>query len=256
MNSVVSHAEMRELLGAYALHAMSDDESLMVEAHIETCAACRNEVSEYLDVAASLASVDEMPVNPATWDRILGEVRAMAPRGTLPSAEPNPSDRRVADVVDLADARDRKRRLGGWRGALVAAVAATAVAVPLTTALTGTSTPSLAALARAAAAAPGSSTATLRDSAGRSLAEAVVTVSGQGYLLRDSLPPLELGRTYQLWALTGAAPVSAGVLGRDPKLAAFTLAAPTSALAISVEPAGGSVSSVVEPVASGDVRRA
>ena len=93
------------------------------------------------------------------------------------------------------------------------------------------------------------------DPSGHVVANAVITTAGRGYLVKDSLPPLGAGRTYQLWAVTGAAPVSAGLLGRDPGVAAFTIDAPTTALAISVEPTIGSSQPTAEPIAVGPVER-
>jgi hypothetical protein len=60
-----------------------------------------------------------------------------------------------------------------------------------------------------------------------------------------NLPPLPAGRTYQLWYLTAAAPVSAGLFAPD---AAGTIAVafdppppgiPPTGLAVSIEPEGG-----------------
>ena len=52
----------------------------------------------------------------------------------------------------------------------------------------------------------------------------VVLPSGQGYLVSSTLPSLDKGRTYQLWAIEGNQPISLGLLGGSPGQAAFTMA--------------------------------
>ena len=42
----MTHDELRDLLGAYALHALSPDERDATDAHLRTCAQCRTEVAE------------------------------------------------------------------------------------------------------------------------------------------------------------------------------------------------------------------
>ena len=261
MDRVVSHAELAELLGAYSLHALEDDEMAMVDAHLATCDTCSNELAAHFDVAAALGTVVETPVSPAIWDRIATEVRANASRKEAVVPDPAPSSPpllsavpdRVAPVIALDAAREAKRfRMRGLRIAVGSAAAAAAVVIPLTASLTGSASPSLAALGARAEREPGSVTMSLKDPNGRQLARAVLTASGKGYILRDSLPALPAGKTYQLWAVTGKT-VSAGVLGRDPGVSAFTVDAPATALAISVEPTAGSIVATTTPVAVGTV---
>ncbi len=79
--------------------------------------------------------------------------------------------------------------------------------------------------------------------------------SGQGYLVSSTLPALDKGRTYQLWAIEGNQPISLGLLGSSPSHAAFTMAGSTqpSHLSITAEPAGGSVFPTGPIVATGTV---
>lgn len=268
MDRVVSHAELGELLGAYSLHALEDDEMAIVDEHLVTCEACSLELAALFDVAAALGTVVETPVPAAIWDRIASEVRSgrvggvggvgrvgvadSEPGGIKPPARSAVPDR-VAPVIALDAAREAKRfRMRGLRIAIGSAAAAAAVVIPLTASLTGSGTPSLAALGARAAREPGAVTMSLKDPSGRQMARAVITASGKGYILRDSLPALPAGKTYQLWAVTGKV-VSAGVLGRDPGVSAFTVDAPATALAITVEPTAGSVVATTKPLAVGSV---
>jgi anti-sigma factor ChrR (cupin superfamily) len=43
----MDHDEAALLLGAYAVHALEEDEELQVGAHLDDCARCRAEVSRY-----------------------------------------------------------------------------------------------------------------------------------------------------------------------------------------------------------------
>jgi anti-sigma-K factor RskA len=92
----------------------------------------------------------------------------------------------------------------------------------------------------------------LTDPDGNTLATAVVTRDGSGYLT-SQLPPAAAGQTYQLWGITRTGTISLGVLGREPKTVAFKAAAPTQSLAITTEVAGGVPVSQNAPDAVGDV---
>jgi anti-sigma-K factor RskA len=90
---------------------------------------------------------------------------------------------------------------------------------------------------------PGHHVVNVVDSAHQRVAEFVVVPDGRGYLVKSNLPTLSSTQTYQLWTVNGARSISLGLLGRSPSQATFTSAgarSPTT-LAITVEPAGGSV---------------
>ncbi len=87
------------------------------------------------------------------------------------------------------------------------------------------------------------------------LAQFVVLPSGQGYLVKSNLPTLSSAQTYQLWGVINGRAISLGLLGQTPHAAGFTFAgSPTpSKLAITVEPAGGSVVPTGSMLATGTV---
>jgi anti-sigma-K factor RskA len=96
---------------------------------------------------------------------------------------------------------------------------------------------------------------TLKNAENRQLAKFVVLRDGRGCLVSSKLPTLSSKDTYQLWGIVNGAPVSIGVMGRSPGQITFTLAGspgPT-ALAVTVEPAGGSLRPATPLVASGAV---
>lgn len=270
-----SREDMLDLIAAYAIHAVDDDERAFVEAHLDDDPSYREELGRHLITAASLTV--EAPVPASTWDAITARTRGTSSRESVPSASErmraddsvNSGPRSVsgssigsaagtsvgaldparANVIALDAARASRR--SRVRVAVAAAAVSAAVVVPLTLQFAGNGGTSIAALASKAASQRGSRLVNLAGPDGLSLGEAVVTADGRGYLRRDSLPALPEGQTYQLWAVTGETPVSAGLLGRDPSVMAFTVDAPTTALAVSVEPSSGSTQPSSTPVASG-----
>jgi anti-sigma-K factor RskA len=90
---------------------------------------------------------------------------------------------------------------------------------------------------------PGHEVVNVKDAAHHRVAEFVVVPDGRGYLVKSTLPTLTSKQTYQLWTVNGTRSISLGLLGRSPSQATFTSAGATSptTLAITVEPAGGSV---------------
>ena len=261
---LVSHAEMRELLGAYAVHALEDSEFESVAAHLDGCDRCRDEVDDLLDASASLGVSDLQPPSMDLWKRIAADVRA------IPAAERSDSDgsaqpgaaaasgpvtrRLIAPVIALDAAREARRdRQSKWRIGVASAAAAIALAVPITSMISGSPAPSLAALATQAAGEDGARLVSLKGADGTAVADVVVTKAGRGYLRHSVLPELPQGRTYQLWAVAGKEVVSAGVLGRHPDVSAFTVDTKFSALALTVEPETGSVVATTKAMASATV---
>ena len=54
MSDELSHGEIQELLGAYALGAVDERERALIEAHRETCESCRSELDEHRRLAEAL----------------------------------------------------------------------------------------------------------------------------------------------------------------------------------------------------------
>lgn len=240
MERELSHREIEELLGAYALDAVVGPEREVVEAHLRDCARCRAEVAEHREVAAHLAHAGG-PAPVGVWERIAAALE-----------EPPPP-------LALVPAR---RRPAAWRRAVAlvaaAAVGAAAGVVGVRLADRGGERPEVAGpsvqlerAARAAAADPAARRLELRSPDGRYAAVAVLLPDGRGYLLRANLPRLPAGHTYQLWALVDGSRVSAGVLGPEVRPAAFTVAGAPAGLAITDEREGGVATTTKAPVVVG-----
>ena len=78
MDGSLSHEEIQELLGAYALDAVDGDEAELVELHLRDCPRCRAEVEDHRETAAMLAHVGA-PAPAGVWNRIAEQLEGEAP---------------------------------------------------------------------------------------------------------------------------------------------------------------------------------
>lgn len=244
----MTHDQIAELLGAYALDAVDPDEAAAVEAHLEVCPRCRDEVARHLEAVAFLANAGSVAPE-GVWSRIAASLEEPPPR---------------LELTRLPLARGRGRRSLPARP--VVAIAAIAAAV---IGLLGVQvqrqdgrldrlSPALEqrGLDVAVAAAlfdDRSMKVELVSDDGDLYAKAVVQPDGKGYLVSHNLPELPSEETYQLWGLVGDQTVSLGVLGAEPGVRAFTAAGDVSVLAVTAEQAGGVVSPTRAPIVRGFV---
>jgi anti-sigma-K factor RskA len=256
---MMSHDEAAELLGAYALDAVDYDEATALEAHLESCPRCRDELRNHREVTGLLSySGQEAPAG--LWDKVMSEVR---------SEETPPVSSRPAVIASSGGRAGRDGR-SGWRAWILPLAAAAAVVIVallavqvarlqsrtdhLSHQLAQMASPPTMANVEAALAAPGARRVTLRGSGGSASIQAVILPDGSGYLYDSTLEPLATRQTYQLWGESGPHLISYGLIGSSPApVTAFRVGRPVQALAISVESAGGVVSPTGSPVVSGGV---
>lgn len=251
MERQLTHDEVAELLGAYALDAVDVEDRDAVEQHLNECPRCRAEVADHRTVASFLGSAGGRAPD-GLWDRIAG------------SLEEAPPELRLAPVVPLKDRRSVTLRVGA---AAAAAVAAGVIAVlgvqvvHLNNEVDKMSTSehadtALLSAATHALADPSTQKVSMRSTDGQRSAEVALTPDGTGFLVADDLPALPTDRTYQLWALAGGQKISAGVLGARPGVVAFRYApSGLTGFAVTDEQAGGVVSSQNAPVVLGALQR-
>jgi anti-sigma-K factor RskA len=242
MERELTHGESEELLGAYALDAVTDDERDQVDRHLRECARCRQELAEHREAAALLAL--GAPAPEGLWDRISGSIAGQPPKKKLAPISRQPP----------------------WRAGWAAAAAVAAVAVVVTGFMgmrlvqqgdqidelsDAVQQVGLDTVVSAASADPASLHVPLVAEEGSTLATVVLLPDGKGYLLRPLLPSVSEDRTYQLWALVGKGTVSAGVLGSRPSITAFSVDMPVDGFAISEEMHGGVAVPQNPPIAVG-----
>ncbi len=223
---MTEHEQLRELIPIYALGALTPDEARGVEAHLDSCPECFDELSVHLTTAAALDGRQEPPS--AIWERV-----------SLQIAEP-----RELQVVDLAERRSRKFTTGLLSVAAAIALVFAGAVFSRVVEDDGIGEDDVVAAASEAAGRPGSVvTDFLVDD--KSVARLVLTTEGQGFVIpTDELESLGDARTYQLWVINAEeAVISAGVLGSSPGPSVFTWSGEVTGLALTREVAGGVVSS-------------
>ena len=280
----MSHDDIEELLGAYALDAVDPGTAAVVERHLDQCIRCSTEVARHHEVAGLLAnSGGAAPAGlwdgiarrldggtDGSWDRLAARLDIPVDDGTAP--EPNDQTLRGTGggdvVVPFARSRRRSRPLAAGAGLVAAAAAVIAVSLGVQVNHLHTqvhalqSSPQQAAAERVALSAPGTKKIALSDptrsGADVTPATIVLTTAGTGFVVNEhgGLPPLASGRTYQLWAVVGSRTISLGLLGTHPGIVPFSVAGSpgVSAFAITDEVAGGVVTTANQPVAAGTVQ--
>ncbi|HEY8216999.1 MAG TPA: anti-sigma factor [Acidimicrobiia bacterium] len=220
MGRELTPAEVKELLGAYALGALEDDEREQVEQLVLNDQDARAELHALQLGAAWLARSDLRPA-PRVWDAIRTQMDA--------------------EEDELAARRRRRGRR------LVAAAVAAVIAIGAVVAVTsldsgGPGAPSVDTAARAAIRDPDADRFALRAPDGTVAARLAVYPDGRGYFLDAGLAPLEGSRTYELWGISEDGPTPEAVLGPSPTAARFGGRAELPAIkyAITIEREGGS----------------
>lgn len=222
-----AHQTLRELLGAYALGAVSNDERQTVAAHLATCAECRAElISTRIAVDALPLSLDERMPSPALRDRLEAVIQPPAASGwgatvPRPGAEP-PIPRR-------SNVRQWRQRVAPWAAAAVLLLAVSlgslAWNVQLRRELDQRETVQTIALQPDQAV------------AGADARMSYMAESGVVVVTLENAPPLDPGEVYQLWLYEGDTPQPFGVFAPGSDRCALTVdPAQYQTLAITAEP--------------------
>lgn len=220
--------EVRELLAAYALDALSDEERSAVAAHLEEC-ELHGDLADWRATAESLAGLADEVAPPA-------ELRARV----LAIAAPDVDSGAAAISREPVQMNERRRSpVPSYLGWALAAVFATIALVAV--------------LRPPSAGAPGV-VVTREGTAAGGTAHARVTYSPdeQRVVFQvDQLLPPSAGREYQLWVVRGQTPVSLGVFVTTAdgagSVVTQTMLSPGEVLAVTVEPTGGSPAPTTQP---------
>jgi hypothetical protein len=246
----MTHDELQDLLGAYALDAVDAEEAEAVEVHLRSCPRCQAEVEAHRETAAWLAHGGATAPE-GVWDRIAGSLEEAPPE--------------MARMLPWETREPRAPRVGPRRRPTLAWVAGVAAALLLV--LGGVAVNQQRRLDRferrdgieqalaSAVSNPRARQVSLQSPADPTRqVKAVVLPDGTGYLVvKDGLPALDDSRTYQLWGVDDVKVVSLGVLGNHPSIVPFHTTANVRTLAITEEERGGVVASKNDPVVAGKV---
>lgn len=249
MSNQFSHQDIQDLLGAFALDAVDDEERDVIEAHLAGCPRCRAEVEGFRETAALLAHSGERAPE-GVWDRIAE---------ALDEAPP------ALDLARIAPAKRVPRAIPVRVAAATMAIAA-AVTLFLGVAIGRNDNGNLDRLeqlardmekgvvhnaAFAALSNPQAEQIELASADGEPMAKIVRLPDGTGYLVpTDNLGRPPAGRVYQLWAVRSDAKISLGVLD-TADVAAFRMTGPVVAFAVTEEKAGGVGASENQPLMVG-----
>lgn len=235
--------EMDELLGAYALDAVSDEERRAIDDYLLANPRARAEVQEHREVATMLAW-SGMDAPDGLWDRIAGSINGPT---VAPSSE-------LGQVLAIRPSKRASwtRTIGSWAVATAAAATIAVVAVKVS----GDDKTTSVAVDQHELIVdnPRSVQAELTSSVDSGLkVRAFIDPDGNGFLAASSLPDLDPSRTYQLWGQLegGSDLISLGVLGAAPQSPDFTVKGKVVLLAITEEVEGGVVSSSNPVVVAG-----
>lgn len=262
----MTHDELRELSGGYALGILDEPERRAFEAHVSTCASCAAEIRDFMAVASALA-LDVPQVEPpaSLRDRVLRAATSPAPQGAVvesiagrrAASEQRPPGRERLFALLSAAAAVIAVALGGYAVSLQRRIAVLEEQVRVAADRAAQSQQQLVQLR----AATDQSTQVRQilaagdlrriDLAGTRVAPA--TTGRAFWSQREglvvafaNLPATQTGQVYQLWVIPpGGTPIDAGLLELQPDGRALALATSGTSLqvgtvAITLEPAGGS----------------
>jgi len=249
----MSHDALSELAAGYALGTLEAEERAQFEAHLRSgCRECEAALLEYGESLATLAA-------------------------ELPATAPPPALKAALTARIGAGARPERplylasRRGAGWRWALAGGLVAGALIAAYLGATVAALNRELAqrleevARLRTQLARQQEILALVRAPETRIVALGGLTPSPRargrmwwhpeagGFFVADGLPAAPPGKTYQLWAIAGGRPLSAGVFDIDPKgsgalrVPSLSPIARVEMFAVTLEPAGG------RPAPSGDM---
>ena len=268
----MTHDELRELTGGYALGVLSDTERQALETHLATCTECAQEVRALAGVASGLAvAVPQVDPPAALRDRVLraavrpsSAVQPIRGETGMPAARPSALPWWLAAAAALAAvafglyAMSLRERIGQLEAELRQAIARAEGADrerQIANAASDRARQIVAVLD-----APDLRTIGLAGQKGAPAAVGRAHWSPSRGLVftASNLPPPSSGRQYQLWVIPNGekTPVSAGMIdiegsGLATALVDRGLASRLGTVAVTLEVAGGAPQPTTDPVLVG-----
>ena len=226
--------DLHTLSGAYAVDALSVEEAQAFATHLEECQACRDEVRELQEAAATMGASEAVTPPPALRARVL------AAADQLPQLPPK--------VTPISAAPSRR-----WTARVLSAAAAVVLVVAAGFAVSQSrqDQPSITASTASVFAAQDAHTKTVATDHG-SLTVATSPSLGRMAVQTDGLQKLPTSRAYQMWTIHGGTATSAGLLEDLKAGKVMSMPSAGTTVAITVEPAGGSTEPTGKPIVTVD----
>ena len=246
--------DVESLSGAYALHALNDDETRMFEAHLAESEETRNEVTELTDTAVLLGMAVDPVAPPASVKQ--GIMAQLANTPQLPRETPQPAPVQMSSFSGRAATKAQAR----WFSKPLTALASIAAAVILiigggVVANTVNSNSFQQAQADQLAAIGSASDTRRVDAAIDGGGSATLMWSdelGTSAFIADGLKALPSDKTYELWYIDGTDARPAGTFTIDGDGKAWRVLDGemngAGVIGVTVEPSGGSKSPTTTPI--------
>jgi len=265
----MAHQEYQEMLAAQALNALDSGDELTLEAHLQTCAGCRSQLSSWEDTAAGLAfaalEARLLQPSPQLRGRILQAIHSDARALDRTKEAAEGADSRALNVITLQQREPRRWILAQTWGAIAAALVFVVLGASLFV-LWNQNRAARRELGRLSeqvresqqqlaqqreaieiVASPGMRMTELVGTGEMPGANAMLAYDkgGRAILMAKGLPPPPEGKAYQLWFIAGGRPLPGRVFATDTSGAGMLSDhVPTEALnaavfAITLEPKSG-----------------
>ena len=231
---------MKELAALHGMGLLPSDEQPTIEAHLQTCAACREEYAQAAGIAARLALSTASAPPPELRGRVLQAISAPAPRPVAASTK----------VIRF----EKPQARAWWRWSLSGGVIA-ALVVAIVAALHGfrpVGAPQPGGTTTAKTRIINAWTAACSPKPCASSAQVLALTSGVIQLRAMRLRELPAGKAYQAWVIApGSKPVPEPTFRPDAQgngeVAFAAVYRKGMVVAITVEPSGGSKAPTTKP---------
>jgi len=247
-----NHEQIRDLLGAYALDALSAEERQRVRAHLAQCAECRAELARLqLAVHALPLSVTPRTPSPELRERIRAAVAAQPAASEQPAASRHQPPHPALERAEQPPAPSNVRVFPRWRA--FAPWAAVAALFIVCLGLLGWN------LQLRQHVSPALQVIALQPSNGAPVQGQVIYLPDQrvAVLRVEQLPPLAANQVYEIWLIKDNTPAPAGVFTQSQT--AYAIPADLQnyqLLALTVEPGpSGSPQPTSKPFAVASLQR-
>jgi anti-sigma-K factor RskA len=242
---MLNHVDVIELLPAYALGSLDEEEAIQVAEHLDTCPGCRAELLSYQAVAAQLALAAPDAIPPARLKQQI--LRQLQTPRLEPAIEPHRSWwQRIVDLF--------QRAAPAWGLASLALVVLLVLSNLWWWQRADREGPMVTPGGMQVVAMAGT------DAAPAAVGTLVISGDGEyGMLVVDGLPALDADHQYQLWLIRDGQRTSGGVFSVNPEgYGALWISSPEPlssypAFGITIEPEGGSPGPTGDKVLGGSL---